>query len=93
MCFKAIGAFGGAPGFSEKPIHVSPEHGRGVIQVKKWIEVNFLKLPLTADTPARPFDGEMLPDLEGCFDPGRVIWVLVTGQDRSFSNDGSDFLE
>ena len=48
---KALHLFGRAPSSSKEPIYVCSQHCAAVVEGKKWIKSDLLKLALTRDAP------------------------------------------
>ena len=69
--------FAGAPGPTEESIHIRPDHGAGVVESKKRIESDFLKLTLTHNASALSLDrtmggtGKVSADLFG------IVGILI----------------
>jgi hypothetical protein len=43
------------PCFSIEPVDICSHHGTSVVQTKKWVELNFLKLALASDATTAAF--------------------------------------
>ena len=78
----------GAPGPSEQPVQVRPQHGAGVVEREQGIKNELLKLPLTCN--AAPAAGS--PQMSGlgmmALQVSRVMRIVVREPLRLGRNDG-----
>src|SRR5882672_3139727 len=79
VCSEPVRSFGRAPGPSEHPIDIGPDHCSRVVERKERVEPSTLELALSGDAASLPFNGVMDvgPLFPGLLDPSRILGVLI----------------
>lgn len=77
MVGKSLPFLSGAPGLSEKPIHIGSEHRGRVVKAEQRIPAPFLEFPLSGDRRSATYSGCVNCVGKTLSECSRVSWILV----------------
>ena len=93
MILKTPWVLGRTPGFTDKSIHIRPQHGTGMIHNKKWIKSDLLEFPLPGDTSALARKREVFRSWQIRRHKSWIALMLIALHHHFRWNDRTNFLK